>query len=554
MKKRLLSLLLASVMIVSVCACGNEVKESNVVSTNSTEKESTVSSETSNAVVEDYVPKYPIVDEKITITGLVVGQDVSVSNTRILWDELEEITNIHIEWENIDQEAFGTRLASGNWPDLIASDMGQTAINDYGILGGKLVNYLDYIDIMPNLKKTFEDYPHTLAYATQLDGGVYNLFRVQGAVSTGTTHKAHYRIDLLEEAGITEEPRTIEEFYDCLVAFKEHFGVPGYIHQKSMTQSYNPSIFGAFGTLTQMDFSDDGTGTVVFSRTTEQMKLYYKFMHKLYEEELMHREYLTLDNNAVLKLVESGQAAFFPQAAASKLTASVFKDGDISYLGTLYPFTSEYDDTMEVIGYSDYDASHGMHINAESEYVEEICKMLDICFATEEVVEGSNISGVNFSKGPEGVTWRLNDDGATYTEIIPEGYKSNSAYLRQVYEWNYVGRSDVTAGRITDTPGNSQQRQLGYVEKAIPYLSKNFVNVSQMKFTDDEQYVIENKYGEIQTYYNQMEAEFISGTSDIDEKWDEYVKTLEAMGAAEVTAVYQAAYDRLNEAMAALSK
>ena len=83
MKKRLLALLLASIMTVSVCACGGNASEE-------------ASNETGRVPVENYVPTYPIVEEPITIKALVVGQDMSVSATRKVWDEVAKYTNIYI--------------------------------------------------------------------------------------------------------------------------------------------------------------------------------------------------------------------------------------------------------------------------------------------------------------------------------------------------------------------------------------------------------------------------------------------------------------------------
>ena len=537
MKKRLLALLLASVMVVSVCACGGNASEE-------------ASNETGRVPVENYVPTYPIVEEPITIKALVVGQDMSVSETRKVWDEVAKYTNINIEWENIDIDAYSTRLASSDWPDLIAKNMGQTATYDYGVLGGRLVNYMDYLDIMPNFKAAIEEHPASLAYATQLNGEVYNLFRISGDSATSVSCRPHYRKDIMNAAGVMEEPKTIEEFYDALVKCRDYCGGPSYIHDKNETSSYIMSIFGAFGDLTQLDYSDDGTGTIVFPRETEQYKEYVKFLHKLYEEGLMHKEYLTLETAAILKLAQSGQIVFMTQGAAQSLTLDDL-NGDWNNLGTLAPFTSEIDPTAELCAYADYNQDHGMYINADSPYVEEICKMLDIAFAKEEIVPGSNLKGVNFGSGPEFETWVDNGDG-TYTEITPEGATSHSSYISQQYRWSHAfGLNTAWSGMKSSTPGNAQMRQQGYLEKIHPYMNDRVVVVKNLRFTEDEQYVIDNKYGEIKAYYDQMEAEFISGAKDIDTEWDAFQTTLKQMGIDDVTAVIQAAYTRLLEAQAA---
>lgn len=534
MKKRLLSLLLASIMVFSVAACGNATGETEVTSTETSE------------VVENYVPTYPIVEEPITITALLVNKDTTISETRTVWEEVEALTNIHIEWEVIDADAYTTRLASGQWPDLIAHKLDNSSIYDYGVLGGRFVNYLDYLDIMPNLKKAIEDYPYTLAYAQQDNGEMYNLFRVSGELPTSVYCRPHYLKHVLDGAGVTEAPTTVEEFYDALVKCKETYGSPSYIHLASVT-GYQSSIFGAFGPLTQTDFSDDGTGKLVFAPTTEQMKLYYEFLHKLYEEDLMNKEYVTLDRAARLKLAQTGQYAFITPDAAENLTIEDV-NGDWMNLGTLVPFTSEYDETRECIGYPDYYVSHGMFINKDSQYVEEICKMLDICFATEEVAPGTNLKGTNFGWGPEHVVWENNGDG-TYTEIVPEGFENKSKFMA-TYTWDSVGRNDAIAGLVGSNLSNQTRRQAGYIENIHPYKSDRYVDTVNMRFTEDEQYVISNKYGEIQEYCQQMEAAFISGSADIETEWDTFVQTLEQMGAAEVTAVFQAAYDRFNAAVA----
>ena len=75
-----------------------------------------------------------------------------------------------------------------------------------------------------------------------------------------------------------------------------------------------------------------------------------------------------------------------------------------------------------------------------------------------------------------------------------------------------------------------------------------------LKFSEDEQYVIDNKYADITLYVDEMQAKFITGVADIDAEWDNYVATCEKMGLNEVLEVYQASYDRWNEALNNASK
>lgn len=553
MKKKLLSIVLVSAMALSVCACGSDevtnakgTSESQVVQSATDSKETIASAES-----EEYVPTYPIVDEPITIKGLVVAKDETYMDDRIVWQKVAEVTGITIEWENIDQEALSTYLAGGDWPDLFHVDLDSSTVNDYGITGGRFVNYLDYLDIMPNLAQTYEDYPMTLAASTQLNGEVYNLFKVNGPLATNATCRPHVRLDVLEDAGITEVPTTVDEFYDSLVTLKAKYNTPSFILGNEYESDWAPMLFAAFGTLTEMEFADDGTGKVVFARTSDQMKHYYEFLNKLYSEELMNREWLTLDGTAKSQLVASGTVAYIDRISAMGLTQDSLKDGNWDYLGTAAPLTSEYDSTQEIAAYVDYSSNAGMYINAKSDYVEEICKMLDIAFATEEVVEGTGLCGQSFMYGMENVDWVINADG-TYSQMMPDTYGSFSEYQRGALIWENFGRADRFGSAVTSTPGNAQARAKGFAENVIPYQSDKAIAYWLLKFTEDEQYVLDNKLSEIKAYYQQMEAEFISGAADIETEWDNYVATLDKMGIADVLKVYQDAYDRWNAAIAVL--
>lgn len=540
MKRRALATVLAASMLMT--ACGGSTPQD----------EGKKADAPARVPVENYVPTYPIVEEPITVTGLVVGRDLSVSEDRLVWEKVEEVTGINIEWINIDAESLSTYLAGNDWPDFLHTDeLTSSQVADYGVVGGRFVNYLDYLDIMPNLAQTYKDYPEALATSTQLNGEVYNLFQVGGPTSTGTTTRPHVRMDVLAAAGITEMPKTVDEFYNQLVTLKEKNGDPSLILDKRFDTGMLPMLFAAFGPQHNLNMDVTSEGKVIYSRVTDQMKHYYEFLHKLYEEELMNREWLTLDDTALDQLAKSGKVAYPTAAAVQKLSKEDI-GGDWNNLGTLAPLTSEYDSTQTLAGRVDYRAVAGMYINSESPYIEELCKMFDIAFATEEVAEGTGLYGQAFTWGFENTDWVLNDDN-TYDQMVSDEFGSFSEYQEQVLRWKDLGRADKFGSAITSTEGNSQARQKGYVENVIPYqITENIFPAEPLgilKFSEDEQYVIDNKYADITLYVDEMQAKFITGVADIDAEWDNYVATCEKMGLNEVLEVYQASYDRWNEAL-----
>ena len=57
--------------------------------------------------------------------------------------------------------------------------------------------------------------------------------------------------------------------------------------------------------------------------------------------------------------------------------------------------------------------------------------------------------------------------------------------------------------------------------------------------------ILEN---DIKTYVTDMRAKFVTGDADLDADWDNYIKTLERMGLAELVEIYQRGLDAYNQA------
>ncbi len=404
MKKKMLAWMLATTMVVSMCACGSEadkeVSESIPVESSKTESEKESKTEEPTEEVKDSL--YPIVDEPITIKAVVVDKNKEVREDRLVWNTVAEVTGINIEFEVLDAGAIATYMASGDWADIIFYNLDTSMVNDYGVLGGKFVNYLDYIDVMPNLAATMEEYPITRGAATQINGEIYSLPCLEVS-ATVVSARPYVRTDVLENAGL-EMPTTIEQFENCLRVLKEKNGEVSFVPNLGNDESYwGPMLFAAFGKLTNMNFDDDGTGKVIYNRTSEQMRLYFEWMNKLYEEELIHQEYLTMDGAVRKELSKNGKVAFIGGSEGNSLASEDFSDG-IFHIDCCPALTSSYDDDPTILGASSF-YNGGCYVNAESDYVEEIMRMLDITHAKEEVVEGTGLCGMSFCYGMEGQDW-----------------------------------------------------------------------------------------------------------------------------------------------------
>ncbi len=468
-----------------------------------------------------------------------------VATPRTVWEDVEKVTNIHFEFENIEQDAFNTYLAASTWPDFIHEQIDNSAVNDYGVIGNRFVNYKDYLDYMPNLKQTFADYPIAQKAVTETNGAIYHLPYIDVS-ATSCSARLYYREDVLQAAG-QKVPTTTDELYNVLVALKKYNdGAAPMCCGIYETGYAGALLFASFGKATIADFEEDENDKVVYNRTSDQYRYYLQYLHKLYAEGLLHQEYATLDPNTQNSLAASGKTVFM-DGSAHGLTEKDFPSGKVE-LSALGALTSPYDNERVLMGTSSVSMSGGMFINAESQYIKELCRAFDIMYATKEVAPGTGLYGESFCYGNEGVNWKYsNDEHTEYEFILPAGVdKSFTDYQYNNIIYTNAGRATALQGCVTSTPGNNQARQLGFVNNVIPYQDPNPFPTNFLKFTDDEQTVVTDKYTDIKKYVDEMHDKFISGIEDInsDAKWNEYTKRIADMGIDEVLKVYQASYDR----------
>jgi len=309
-------------------------------------------------------------------------------------------------------------------------------------------------------------------------------------------------------------------------------------------QYWGVMLFSAFGPSVNPNFDDDGTGKVIYNRTSEQYKHYLEFMRKLYAEGLIQQEYLTNDAAVNLGLATNGDTVFYASEAHS--IPDLWNDGNF-YLSVLAPLSSEYSDDREIPSSLPF-SKGGMLLNAASENIEILVQIVDIMYSTEEVVEGSGLHGGSFCYGIDGVDYIKHDDG-TFDLVCPDGWNSFTDYQYKELIWENAGRTTDLKNYITSTPGNGQARQIGFRDNVFPYNcdASKVYPTNFLKFTPEEQDIITNRYVDIGNYVVEMRNKFIQGVVDLEKGWDDYCATIEKMHIDEVLEVQQAAYDRWNQ-------
>ena len=504
-------------------------------------------------------PFFPLA-EPITVRKLIThNPHEDLGYPRIAWQVLEAHTNITVDYFWLhDLEQLPLILAAGDWPDIFWNELPADVIYEFGVVGGRFVNYVDWLHEMPHLSHTFELFPDARRGRTAPDGGIYQLMTLGGA-ATSYQYRMHFRTDLVEATGLGR-PFTTEEFYELGAALRDmldHPPLPG-------RQAWG-WFFSAFGPGVELDFDVPlNDGVVQFMRVSDQYREYLRFMNRLFESGILHPEFLTMDAATTQALTNEGRFAF-AQSELQIIGIESFPSGnwDICVLGPL--ISPQYAGRTIRTGAAPWGTTslRGGVINADSPYVEEIIRMHDIFFALEPYmvdVGGGQIvplKGATFIWGPQGITWEYTAWDAAgnpteHAQFFPEYFMG--VHYGPDYPWNTTTQqtqimfnspfalSLVFVNTIVADGSNAEARSRGAVAYNLPYAREWWFPPSIV--TSEEQMIIDQFWVEINNHRDMMDARFKMGLACLDTEWDAYVAQMNAMGLPMVLAVRQAAYDR----------
>lgn len=486
---------------------------------------------------------YPISKEKVNLKMAASRRsDIKNFNEIKFFKDIEEKTNVHVEWNSIQDEAWkeklGLMFASNDLPDAF---YGNWALTDIDILKysqqGQLIPLEKLInDYAPNVKKILDSNPDYKKLLTAPDGHIYGLPVIDEGYYH-TTDALMINKKWLNAVGM-QVPTTPEEFYNVLKAFKgKDLNGNGKNDEMPMSFRFDHntngiySMFGAFGLLDSRDHIVMDGDKVVFTANKPEYKEAIKYFHKLFAEGLIDPESFTHDN----KVMTSKQMNNPPIVGVSMAWSPVSFNADIS--------KSEY------IGIPPLKGPKGQLWNEQpfglrgkgAFAITSACKTPEVAIRWADEMYDPKTSFIA-NQGLIGELVKENSDGTF--ELVNVDKATGDKFRANIPSASCI--SAITkdfAAKIKPAPATTEKRKLDELYK--PYFPKTIYPL--VFFTQEENERIATLNTDIKNYADQMYAKWML-KGGIDEEWDAYVAKLKQMGVDDLVKIKQDAYDRYKKA------
>jgi putative aldouronate transport system substrate-binding protein len=510
--------------------------------------------------------EFPIVKEPITLKILLVqttGVSDFVDNEFTKW--LQDKTNIKLEFDIAPmakeeyEQKLNLVLASGELPDIIMNfniplDQQQTLADQ-----GLIIPLDDLIEKYGvEFKKVEEAYPQTKDTFSLSDGKMYSMPHINDCYHCNHSQKAWIYKPWLDKLGL-QVPTTTDELEKVLLAFKEkdpngngkadeipwsgaqtgswHAALDQFIMNSFV---YNSSL----GTVEHM-YMEDGKIKMAYAEPGWKEGIIY--LNKLYKEGLIDPEVFTNDMTKHKGLGENPDVAImgFTQAGWPGMfidwnTGSSTRWQEYVPVAPLKGPTGLQQTPVYPYGFGSTGAAV---ISKSCKYPEAAYRLLDLMYSYEATMRSvygrpgteweeakagaESISGEGTPKYNILVTWSEQEQKITWQQAAPT-FRSTQYRL----EWQQYN------------PADPLERDLYQWSRDLyePYKKDN-MEVPPLVFTSEQSQKLGTLTTALKSYSDQMFAAFVTGQSDVNKDWDQYLADLKTNGLDEFLSIYQAAYD-----------
>ena len=532
-----------------LCSCSQKEEEATTAS--NAESAVVVSQSDSDTFIENgkefYKEGTRVAVEPVTITGFGAkySGNAEWDDDMLVWKELENRTGIRVEMETVINTEARTKaltlFAADDLPDILMKN----ALNMSDVVNfaqsGQLVNLKPFMDagLMPNFTEAYNNDVNLRIALTTEDGGVYCLPAYYPDDIDRVRRFMYINETWLDRLGL-EKPTTIDELLDVLRAFRDEDA-----NGNGDPNDEYPIVFGdavaqmerTARALAGIDHVFDQPFNVVNGElkqmfTSDNMKEAWKFLNTLYEEGLMESDVFTRD-----------AASFFARLSNDQYGVSLLlPTTDSSQFGVLLP-TFNLIDGVDVIWNWKVSPLLGVacfSITKANPYPMATARWIDYLYGE----EGATLVRM----GVEGDTYVVNEDGSlSYSDKVKNDEQGVEFAMGKYSFW--LG-PNACPGKYTareTLPLWEGTLQAEIVDDFEPFLTKHTYTLPVLDSSLEKER--QRLISEINAYYTETRAQFITGALDFDKDWDTYCKTMEDLGLDRLEEIYQEAYSIIKNMM-----
>ncbi len=472
----------------------------------------------------------PIVKNKLSIDFLCSSHPTKImTGKEPMFQELEKRTNIHLNHTLVPDTGYSERfqitLSSGKIPDLITTPLQDS--KKYGPDGAFLPLNKLLKENGANILSAI-DANEVLGDITAADGNIYILPKFE-PYSKPRTYMI--RTDWLKKLKL-EVPNTMDDLYTVLKAFKvNNMGGEQTIPLSSFGLNLLENIFRSFNAQ-----NDPGyriiDGKYTYSPISDNMKEALTFLNKLYKEDLLDKEFMTLSKNqweAKANLGVVGVIAY--SASRMDQFTKLYRKNDPT--ADMSPFAPPIGPDGKRHAYKDTSSlsdSYNVAISSQSKYAKELVQYFNYIFSE----EGRTL----LTYGIEGETYTVKNGKPQYTEKFlsdPDAETKYAIFGRRMPVWP-IDVSEELIGGTKELESYKMNAQ--YLDAPPPVLT----------FLPDELDVLKKFETSINDKKDAYILKFITGVEPLS-SWNKYVTEIKALNLDKCLDVYNAAYVRYKKAM-----
>lgn len=507
--------------------------------------------------------------ERVTLKTYI-GQHVAQENADYddyYWTHLVEDTfNVDFDFTiipgSIARERMNIAFAAGELHDLLLGTAVVGPIKFDAMRAGMLLPLEDRI----RAGSGWINHPYwstVVGGLTESDGHIYTLPRgVLRADQRNAGGRMFWNTMWLDELGL-DVPTTVDEVYTVLETIKREMPdtipVTG-LYASARTHSYFMNAFGMksdFWGVTLLDHLNVVNGEVVLTYAHPNYGAYLEFMNRLYANELLDQEYFTQTNAQMVAkaselkyfmiagggphVIVGNNADSLQYAAARPVTSSLNPEpwwperNPFAINAAAIPATSAHPDkAWEILDWTGTLQAEALEVSIIlPEWYDERYLPQGL---TRENILNPPINGVI---QPHKTVANLDEWTFTNQYLAPRG--SNIPGV--VGGWDADSRWGQALGvEIFDPASPGDWFQITTKTELSPYFTY-YPTERDLKFTAAEQEVLNQYVSDLESFVDEMQAKFIIGVEPLS-RLSAYMTELKRYGLDEVTAVYQAAYDR----------